>query len=123
MKNTSELRKEILIRAGARKQKREARIIGLLSGASLTVLGMLAVLIISAPVILPGELQGTVLGAFLLGPETGGYVLVGLITFAAGVILTLLIHRRRKTGHSGMDKEQISDRSGDTAEQIREDWK
>lgn len=35
-------------------------------------------------------------GATLLSEEAGGYVLVGVLAFAAGVVLTLLCIRQRK---------------------------
>lgn len=43
------------------------------------------------------EVHGTALGAFLLGPEAGGYVLVALIAFALGIVLALLAQKHRQT--------------------------
>ena len=34
----------------------------------------------------------------ILGPETGGYVIVALLAFALGIITTLLIRKRRAIG-------------------------
>ena len=42
------------------------------------------------------EIRGTALGAFLLGPETGGYVLVALIAFALGIAAALLAQRHKR---------------------------
>ena len=42
------------------------------------------------------EIRGTALGAFLLGPEAGGYVIVALIAFALGIAAALLAQRHRQ---------------------------
>ena len=42
------------------------------------------------------EIHSTALGAFLLGPEAGGYVLVALIAFALGIAAALLAQRHRQ---------------------------
>ncbi len=34
-------------------------------------------------------------GAMILGPETGGYVIVALLAFALGIVVTLIIQKRR----------------------------
>lgn len=42
------------------------------------------------------RMQGTYnYGSFLIGEEAGGYVLVGLIAFLLGVVLTAIIYKRR----------------------------
>ena len=51
------------------------------------------------------EVHGTALGAFLLGPEAGGYVIVALIAFALGVAAALLAQRRRWTKQREEKKE------------------
>ena len=62
----------------------------------------LGFLLIAALLLVPG-IKGTVpqprastLGATILGPEAGGYVIVGLLAFALGVVITVLIQRRKK---------------------------
>ena len=48
------------------------------------------------------EVYSTALGAFLLGPEAGGYVLVALIAFALGIAAAMLTQRhRRMKEHEG----------------------
>ena len=42
------------------------------------------------------EMRGTALGAFLLGPEAGGYVIVALIAFALGIAAAMLAQRHRQ---------------------------
>ena len=34
-------------------------------------------------------------GSFLISEEAGGYVLVGLVAFLLGIIITAIIYRRR----------------------------
>ena len=63
-----------------------------------TVLSLLLIsLMIYAPRV-SGQIDmkySSLLGATILGPETGGYVIVALLAFALGVIVTLLIQKRR----------------------------
>ena len=42
------------------------------------------------------SVQATTLGAFLLGPEAGGYVIVALIAFTLGLVVAALCARWRK---------------------------
>ncbi|MCR4643344.1 MAG: hypothetical protein K5697_15120 [Lachnospiraceae bacterium] len=41
---------------------------------------------------------GSAYGSFFIAAEYGGYVLTGLVSFVAGVALTLLIRSRQKCG-------------------------
>ena len=86
---------EIFRRAEAVRRKRDERVARALGGAA----GALALALI---VMIGGfsgrgaEIHGTALGAFLLGPEAGGYVLVALIAFALGIAAALLAQRHRQ---------------------------
>ena len=42
------------------------------------------------------EVHGTALGAFLLGPEAGGYVIVALLAFMLGIVAALLAQKHRR---------------------------
>ena len=56
----------------------------------------------------PAGITNPAYGAFLLPAEAGGYILIALIAFAAGVILTLLIRKHRNDrpeGSSGARRE------------------
>ena len=94
MRSTDELmieifrRKEICL---ARRQVRRLTAVG----AGLAALLLTALFIV--PGITGGEEQYTahVMGATILGPETGGYVIVALLAFVLGIIVTLLIQKRR----------------------------
>lgn len=39
-------------------------------------------------------------GAFFLSAEAGGYVLVAVIAFAVGVVLTIAVYKYRRVGKS-----------------------
>jgi len=87
---------EIFRRAEAVRRKRDERVARALGGAT----GALALALIVMIGGLSGrgaEIHGTALGAFLLGPEAGGYVLVALIAFALGIVLALLAQKHRQT--------------------------
>ena len=36
------------------------------------------------------------MGAMILGPETGGYVIVALLAFALGIVVTIQIQKHRQ---------------------------
>ena len=86
---------EIFRRAEAVRRKRDERVARALGGAT----GALALALITMIGGLSGrgaEIHGTALGAFLLGPEAGGYVLVALIAFVLGIVIALLVQRRKR---------------------------
>lgn len=64
--------------------------------------GGLGLMLCAALVLAPGitgspvQAAGSVLGATILGPEAGGYVIVALIAFALGIVAALLAQRRRQ---------------------------
>lgn len=61
------------------------------------LLGIAAFGLLFALFVMIGNLAGgasvrpTAMGAFLLGPEAGGYVIVALLAFALGIIVTKII--------------------------------
>ena len=42
-----------------------------------------------------GEGAVSIYGATILGPEAGGYVLVAILSFTLGIVITLLIQHKR----------------------------
>ena len=48
----------------------------------------------------------SVMGAFLLGPQTGGYVLVAVIAFVIGILVAELGRYFRKRDQKSTEKEQ-----------------
>ena len=109
MRSIEEQMKEIL--------RRKEYYLALKQFSRLAFLGAgLGFLLIAALMLVPG-IQGTVtqpqasaLGATILGPEAGGYVIVGLLAFALGVVITVLIQRRKKA--QGMKPPQDHDLAG-----------
>ena len=64
--------------------------------------GGLGLMLIAALVLAPGitgspvQAAGSVLGATILGPEAGGYVIVALLAFGLGIVAALLAQRHRQ---------------------------
>lgn len=44
-------------------------------------------------------LTGSHLGATILGPEAGGYVIVALLSFALGILITIITQKYRNTNN------------------------
>lgn len=103
---------EIQKRRDARLRRRSQRRVGALSGST----ALLAVLLLAAARQFAGAgaawASDSVYGAFLLSPAAGGYVLAGVIAFAAGIAVTVLCiarrgaQRQRATGRSGPGSER-----------------
>ena len=92
---TDEALQEVLKKSETIRKKREKRKVQLLSGA---VALLFAGLILTISQYAGGgaaQSTETSYGAFLLSAEVGGYILVALIAFAAGVILTMILQKYR----------------------------
>lgn len=90
-----ETREEILKRAKEYRIRQQKRILGLLEAAGVLV----AALILGVVKYLPGshlyDTEGNNYGTLAFGAELGGYILIGILCFLMGMILTLIIVRRR----------------------------
>ena len=86
---------EIFRRAEAVRRRHEENLAQLLGGAT-AALALALIVMIGGFAGRGTEIRGTALGAFLLGPEAGGYVLVALIAFALGIAAALLAQRHRR---------------------------
>ena len=79
------------------RKEAERRTLHRLAAAS----AALTVLLVSAVTYLThgnlAEADKTVFGAFLLPAQIGGYILVGVAAFSAGVAVSLLMRRHRKS--------------------------
>ena len=92
--STNEQVRVIMERGELLRKRKERRITGAL-GSAASVLAVMLVLSIGK-FAGTGSMKGSYnYGSFLLAEETGGYVLVGLIAFLLGVVLTAIIYRRR----------------------------
>ena len=103
VRSVEEQMRVILRRRDAWRARRAARRLSAL--AALLGAGLMAALLVA-----PGvsgsvkPMKGSVLGATILGPEAGGYVIVALLAFALGVVLALAAAKRKQAKRSGEDK-------------------
>ena len=87
---------EILRRSSNIRKKSEKRRTGLLllSNVLTCVLLVVAVVLFTGLNAAGGRVSSY--GAFLLSPETGGYILVAVIAFLVGISLAILVLRKRR---------------------------
>ena len=88
---------QILIRSEALRRRKDLHAMQGLAVSAASIFCMLAAFI-GALGWTGSEETRTVYGSFLLSAETGGYVLVAVLAFVAGVITTALIHKYKKPG-------------------------
>ena len=86
---------EIFRRAEAIRRRQEEHRTRLLGGAT-AALALALIVTVGGFAGRGAEIRGTALGAFLLGPEAGGYVLVALLAFMLGIVAALLAQRHRQ---------------------------
>lgn len=92
---TEDALKEIKRRARVIRQKHDRRILNALSAAaSFTLIALFAVIGTISGSGVPGPQSDY--GAFILSAETGGYVLIAILGFVLGVVVTLLIKQMKK---------------------------
>lgn len=86
---------EVRRRGDVLKKKNEQRKVGAMSVATLclAVLFFIAVLKCSGSPAMATE--GNVYASFLMGSEAGAYVLVGIIAFLLGAVVTLICYKNR----------------------------
>ena len=106
MRSNEELMKGILQRKAVYLARKQAR--------RLTVIGTgLAVLLIIMLFIAPGvtgsveQQRAYAMGATILGPAAGGYVIIALLAFALGIVVTLFIQK-----HQAIKKGEAETRKG-----------
>ena len=91
-------------RAGEIRRQRERRTMGVLSLSCIVVFTGLLAAISKLVIIHPGIDSDGYAGSSLLDSSVGGYILVGVVTFVAAVIITLLcIRYRNKNLRNGKD--------------------
>ena len=99
MKSNEELMRGILQRKAFYLVRRQIRKFTVVC-TGLTALLMIMLFIV--PGITGNKEQYTAyaMGALILGPETGGYVIVALLAFALGIVVTILIQKHKKLKES-----------------------
>ena len=96
MRTEQELMQEIRWRKKLyRTQKQFRRLVT--AGAGIGAL-LLAALILAPNIRGNGSehMTSTTLGATILGPEAGGYVIVALLAFAMGIVVSMIILKRKQ---------------------------
>ena len=95
MKDTAERMRRVKERAEELRRRREKRSLWTLSGFCL----LLSLVLLQTFVLVTGDRGGTsvqdMLGATLMFEDAGAYVLVGVVSFTAAVVITILCLRCR----------------------------
>ena len=95
MRSIEDQMAEIRRRSLLYREKKQIRALSLLASG-------LGILLVAVMLFAPG-VSGTVgksssvLGAMILGPEAGGYVIVALLAFSLGIMVTIITQKYRKT--------------------------
>ena len=93
IRSTDEMLQEVRQRTEKIKNKRRHQQISMLSGVlTVLVVGLIGVIASFSRVGAAGQ-TSSVYGAFLISTSTGGYILVAILAFAAGIIITKLIQK------------------------------
>ena len=112
MRSIEEQMSEIRRRSSLYREKKQIRRLSLLAAG---MGAMLVMILMFAPGVsgTVGE-SSSVLGATILGPEAGGYVIAALLSFALGIIVTLITQKYRKTdeGLSSTGRTKKNEASG-----------
>lgn len=103
MRSIEEQMKEILRRKEYYLAIRQIRRLAVL-GTGIGFLLMTALLLAPGISGVVEQPAASTLGATILGPEAGGYVIVALLAFALGIVVTLMIQHRKKAGQIKTDK-------------------
>ena len=103
-------------RMDALRRARERRKAGVTGAAVLTLTGCLILLIGSAGTGGPVRTAGLYSGATLLFADAGAYVLVAVIAFMTGVIVTAVLMRRRAKREKDPEKQNPKETDGEDGE-------
>ena len=95
MRSIEDQMAEIRRRSLLYREKKQIRALSLLASG-------LGILLMAVMMFAPGVSQtvgisNSVLGAMILEPEAGGYVIVALLAFSLGIMVTIITQKYRKT--------------------------
>ncbi|MBO4864146.1 MAG: hypothetical protein J5517_07260 [Eubacterium sp.] len=95
MRSNEDLMKGILKRKAVYLARKQAR---RLTGAAAGLITLLIIMLSIVPDVTGNMTQYTVyaMGATILGPKAGGYVIVALLSFTLGIVMTLLIQKHNR---------------------------
>ena len=122
MRSNEELMKGILQRKAVYLAQRQMRRLAMVGAG-------LATLLIAMLVIVPGitgseeQYAAYSMGAMILGPETGGYVIVALLAFALGIVVTILIQKHNRLKKSMENGQAVNTGADMTKRLVRGDEK
>ena len=88
------------------RRRREARRVKALGGVTAALSLSLAALI-GLLADHGAAVRGTEMGAFLLGPEAGGYAIVALLSFALGIAVAMISMRKKLARRAGSRKTEL----------------
>ena len=101
MRTVDERTQRVMKRANALRRRSNRRITTALTGASVCLVVILGFLIVTLDGSHAFDSTGLA-GAMLLPEGAGGYVLIAVVAFAAAVVLTAVLMRRREQPGQGM---------------------
>ncbi len=93
----------------ARRRAKERRKTGAIGAAASALAACLFLLVFSGGRAHSGGIAGMYSGATMLFEDAGGYVLLALGAFMAGVIVTAVLQRHRKKGQDGTSQDTAAD--------------
>jgi len=100
--------KEVMYRGRQFKRRKEdQRILCRLSAAAAAAAVLLAACVAYLTAGIHARAAYTVFGSFMLPAQAGGYVLVGVAAFSAGVAVSLYLKRRNKTKAPDGEQESV----------------
>ena len=98
-------RRVALVKQRVRENTRRKRQRGIYGLSAMCMLLFAALMQAAGTVVGPGQPEAWgVFGAMLLREDAGGYVLVGVVSFAAAVVITALCFHLRKKEWQGKDR-------------------
>lgn len=88
-------RKEIIKRSKVLKEKQRKRAKRILEGMSVTLVALLVFVMSKVPYSVGTDIESSYYGTLLQGRDVGMYIIVGLICFILGVIITMITLKYR----------------------------
>ncbi len=100
-----ETRNTIIMRSHAIEMKRRHAQNRIMEGCSILLLLVLVAVMNKVSVIKSAKIESAYYGSLRLGPEAGAYVMVGIICFIIGVLITIIAVNKKKDAED-KDKEE-----------------
>lgn len=88
-------REEIIRRSKVYIEKRNRQVLRMMESASVALIAALVIVMQQFGINTTEDMSGTYYGTLVMGKDVGAYILVGLICFMLGVLITLIAGRRK----------------------------